>query len=83
MHATPPGVLILGIGNLLWADEGFGVRAEYLHRHWSFGENVRLADGGTQGIYLVQDIRDAQMLVVFDAVDYGLPPRHAQAGRGG
>jgi hydrogenase maturation protease len=76
MHATPPGVLILGIGNLLWADEGFGVRAvEYLHRHWSFGDHVRLADGGTQGIYLVQDIRDAQMLVVFDAVDYGLPPR--------
>jgi hydrogenase maturation protease len=74
MHATPPGVLILGIGNLLWADEGFGVRAvEYLHRHWSFGDHVRLADGGTQGIYLVQDIRDAQMLVVFDAVDYGLP----------
>ncbi|MFC1326060.1 MAG: hydrogenase expression/formation protein, partial [gamma proteobacterium symbiont of Ctena orbiculata] len=22
-----PNVLILGIGNLLWADEGFGVRA--------------------------------------------------------
>ncbi|NBC35227.1 HyaD/HybD family hydrogenase maturation endopeptidase [Novosphingobium sp. FSY-8] len=70
-----PNVLILGIGNLLWADEGFGVRAvEHLHRHWAFPPNVRLLDGGTQGIYLVQDIRDADMLVVFDAVDYGLPP---------
>lgn len=77
-HERPdarPSVLILGIGNLLWADEGFGVRAvEHLHRYWSFDDNVRLADGGTQGIYLVQDIRDADMLVVFDAVDYGLPP---------
>ncbi|EGD60638.1 hydrogenase expression/formation protein [Novosphingobium nitrogenifigens DSM 19370] len=75
MQATTPAVLVLGIGNLLWADEGFGVRAvEHLHRHWAFADNVRLADGGTQGIYLVQDIREADILVVFDAVDYGLPP---------
>ena len=67
--------LILGIGNLLWADEGFGVRAvDELHRHYAFGENVRVMDGGTQGIYLVQHIREADILVVFDAVDYGLEP---------
>jgi hydrogenase maturation protease len=69
-----PSVLILGIGNLLWADEGFGVRAlESLQRHHEFPPNVRLMDGGTQGIYLVQHIREADILVVFDAVDYGLP----------
>ncbi len=71
---TPPGVLILGIGNLLWADEGFGVRAlEHLQQHYDFPDHVRLLDGGTQGIYLVQHIREAEILVVFDAVDYGLP----------
>jgi len=70
-----PSVLVLGIGNLLWADEGFGVRAvEHMHRHYRFPENVRLIDGGTQGIYLVQNIREADILVVFDAVDYGLEP---------
>jgi len=75
----PTQVLILGIGNILWADEGFGVRAlEALHRNYTFERpgvesNVRLMDGGTQGIYLVQDVRDANILVVFDAVDYGLP----------
>ncbi|MCJ2182801.1 HyaD/HybD family hydrogenase maturation endopeptidase [Novosphingobium sp. 1949] len=70
-----PSVLVLGIGNLLWADEGFGVRAvEHLHRHWEFPENVRLLDGGTQGLYLIQTIREADVLVVFDAVDYGLEP---------
>ena len=70
-----PKVLILGIGNLLWADEGFGVRAvEELHRLYGFPPNVRVMDGGTQGIYLVQHIREADILVVFDAVDYGLPP---------
>ncbi|MCU7830330.1 MAG: HyaD/HybD family hydrogenase maturation endopeptidase [Candidatus Thiodiazotropha sp. (ex Myrtea sp. 'scaly one' KF741663)] len=72
--ATAPSVLILGIGNLLWADEGFGVRAlETLQRSYEFPDNVRLLDGGTQGIYLVQHIREAEILVVFDAVDYGLP----------
>jgi hydrogenase maturation protease len=75
MVQAPPTALILGIGNLLWADEGFGVRAvEALHAQYAFGPNVRLLDGGTQGIYLVQHIREAQVLVVFDAVDYGLPP---------
>ncbi|MEW8506402.1 MAG: HyaD/HybD family hydrogenase maturation endopeptidase [Candidatus Thiodiazotropha sp.] len=69
-----PDVLILGIGNLLWADEGFGVRAlESLQRNYRFPANVRLLDGGTQGIYLVQHIRESDILVVFDAVDYGLP----------
>ena len=70
---TQPNVLILGIGNLLWADEGFGVRAvESLKRHYKFDGNVTVMDGGTQGIYLVQNIREADILVVFDAVDYGL-----------
>lgn len=74
LSTETPRVLILGIGNLLWADEGFGVRTlEHLHRHYSFPTNVQLLDGGTQGIYLVQNVREADILVVFDAVDYGLP----------
>ncbi len=81
--ADTPSVLILGIGNLLWADEGFGVRAvEELHRGWSFPDNVRLMDGGTQGIYLVQHIREADLLVVFDAVDFGLAPGSLKLAEG-
>lgn len=68
-------ILILGIGNVLWADEGFGVRAvEALHEQYEFPETVRLMDGGTQGLYLVQYVQAACRLLVFDAVDYGLPP---------
>ena len=73
--AAELNMLILGIGNILWADEGFGVRAvEEMQRRYRFPENVRLLDGGTQGIYLVDQVRAADVLVVFDAVDYGLPP---------
>ncbi|WP_370318484.1 HyaD/HybD family hydrogenase maturation endopeptidase [Oricola sp.] len=75
MRSRGTTVLILGIGNLLWADEGFGVRAvEELHRAYEFDDDVRVMDGGTQGIYLVQHVREADILIVFDAVDYGLPP---------
>ena len=67
--------IILGIGNILWADEGFGVRAvEHLNQHYEFDENVKLLDGGTQGIYLVQYVEEADILVVFDAIDYDLQP---------
>ena len=67
--------LILGIGNVLWADEGFGVRCvEHLNQNFVFPEHVELLDGGTQGIYLVQHVQECDVLIVFDAIDYGLEP---------
>lgn len=66
-------VLVLGIGNVLWADEGFGVRCvETLAQNYVFPDHVTLMDGGTQGIYLVQHVQAADILIVFDAIDYGL-----------
>ncbi len=68
-------VLVLGIGNVLWADEGFGVRCvEEMARNWAFPDNVKLLDGGTQGLYLLPFLEEADTLIVFDAVDYGLEP---------
>lgn len=67
-------VLILGIGNVLWADEGFGVRCvEALADTHALPGNVRLLDGGTQGLYLLPFLEEADALIVFDAIDYGLP----------
>ncbi len=68
-------ILVLGIGNLLWADEGFGVRCvEALNAGWSFPSQVTLMDGGTQGLYLLPYVQEADCLLVFDAVDYGDTP---------
>ncbi len=73
MKQTP--ALVLGIGNVLWADEGFGVRCvETLHERWELPFGVRLLDGGTQGLYLVNDVADAERLLVLDAIDFGDPP---------
>jgi hydrogenase maturation protease len=68
-------VLVLGIGNLLWADEGFGVRCvEALAAGWSLPPEVCVMDGGTQGLYLLPYVQAARRMIVFDAVDYGLAP---------
>ena len=68
-------ILVLGIGNILWADEGFGVRTvERLAADWWFPDTVTLMDGGTQGLYLLPHLEAADALIVVDAIDYGLPP---------
>ncbi|WP_079432604.1 HyaD/HybD family hydrogenase maturation endopeptidase [Zoogloea sp. LCSB751] len=70
-----PRILVLGIGNLLWADEGFGVRCvEALAERYALPDNVTAMDGGTQGLYLLPYVEEAQRLLVFDAVDYGDAP---------
>ncbi|MCU0977286.1 MAG: HyaD/HybD family hydrogenase maturation endopeptidase [Steroidobacteraceae bacterium] len=68
-------ILVLGIGNLLWADEGFGIRAaEEFVRRYEPHERVTVLDGGTQGLYLLPHVQAASHLLVFDAIDYGLEP---------
>jgi hydrogenase maturation protease len=68
-------VLVLGIGNVLWADEGFGVRAvEALHQAFAFPPDVLLIDGGTLGLNLLEYVAAARRVLVFDAIDFGLVP---------
>ncbi len=70
-----PSVLVLGIGNVLWADEGFGVRAvEALHERYALPPDVTLMDGGTQGLVLLADVTAHRHVLVFDAVDFGDAP---------
>lgn len=68
-------VLVLGIGNLLWADEGFGVRAiEAFHHQFEDHPNLRLLDGGTLGHYLINEIMDAKRILLFDCCDLKASP---------
>jgi len=68
-------ILVLGIGNVLWADEGFGVRAvEAFHERFEVPPGVSVVDGGTQGVYLLDHVCAARCAIVFDTIDFGLPP---------
>jgi hydrogenase maturation protease len=81
--AKTESILVLGIGNVLWADEGFGVRCvEQLNEMWDLGPDVRVMDGGTQGLYLVPYVSESAHVLVLDAVDFGDPPGALRVVRG-
>ncbi|MFZ5569302.1 MAG: HyaD/HybD family hydrogenase maturation endopeptidase [Thermodesulfobacteriota bacterium] len=62
-------ILILGVGCILYTDEGFGVRVvEELERRYEFPENVTLMDGGVLGLNLLGVISDADRLIVVDVI---------------
>ena len=75
--------LVIGIGNILWADEGFGVRCvEEFSRAFCAGDDVTVMDGGTQGLALVNELSESRRILIFDAVDVGLQPAETVVIRG-
>ena len=67
-------ITVLGIGNTILSDEGFGVRVvEYLQKNFTFPENVALIDGGTLGVELEHFIIGTQKLLIIDSIDGGAP----------
>jgi hydrogenase maturation protease len=67
--------LVLGLGNLLWADEGFGVRAvEALNAAWRFPDGVDLIDGGTQGMGLLELVCTSPRVLILDCADLRAAP---------
>lgn len=62
-------ILILGVGNILYTDEGFGVRvAEELDQKYVFSPNVDILDGGTLGTRLIGPIMESDYLIIVDIV---------------
>ncbi len=64
-----PEIMILGIGCILYSDEGFGVRVvEKMERLYEFSDNVQLVDGGVLGVHLLGVISKPDHLIVVDAI---------------
>ncbi len=62
-------IIVLGLGNLLYGDEGFGcTAAKRLLESKSWTDEVEIVDGGTQGLYLLDFIESADRLILIDAV---------------
>jgi hydrogenase maturation protease len=70
-----PHIMILGVGNILFSDEGFGIRLiEKLIDLFEFPENISIVDGGVLGMNLLGIISQADHLIVVDAVRNGGNP---------
>ena len=68
----PAPVLVLGVGNILMRDEGFGVRTvEALQKREDIPQGVELLDGGTAGHDLIDAIENRKKIIVVDCVRGG------------
>jgi len=66
--------LVLGVGNILLADEGAGVHAmRYLEEHYDLPDTTFI-DAGTLSFTLAADIAAADNMVVFDAAQLDAEP---------
>ena len=69
---APPRVTVLGVGNVLLTDEGFGVRvAEALDAAYDFPDDVQVLDGGTLGMELLRFVTGTEKLLILDALQEG------------
>lgn len=68
-------IVVLGVGNLLMTDEAVGVRAvEALQARYRLPESVRVIDGGTAGMELLESLEGLDKLIIIDAVRANQPP---------
>lgn len=67
--SSPRSLLVLGLGNLLCADDGLGVRAvEAIKRGYKVPNNTRVLDGGTLGLSLLSVFDGADDVILVDAI---------------
>jgi hydrogenase maturation protease len=65
--AEAGSILVLGVGNLLRCDEGFGVHVvQHLSQQYRPGANVQILDGGTGANALLGAILECDHLIVVD-----------------
>lgn len=70
----PPTVLILGVGNLLLKDDGFGVHFIKALEGTSFPGNIQMLEAGTVSHQLIPLLHSLDHLIVIDVVEAGDTP---------
>jgi hydrogenase maturation protease len=70
-----PEVMILGIGSILFSDDGFGIQViQKIEKEYEFPDNVLVVDGGVLGINLLGVISKPRHLIVVDTMrNHGTP----------
>lgn len=62
-------VIIIGVGNILFADEGIGVyAAKYLEENFEFTPAVEIIDGGVLGFQLIHYYQSYERVIILDTV---------------
>ena len=68
-------IVLLGVGNILLTDEGFGVHVvNQLREDYVFNPPITILDGGTMGMELLTYMRGMTKLLLVDAINGGDVP---------
>src|SRR5690606_30828756 len=67
-------ILVLGVGNVLLQDEGFGVHLVREMAAMEWPPQVEFIDGGTAGLELIHLLEGASLLIVVDSLDAQVEP---------
>ncbi len=63
-------MVILGIGNVLQKDDGLGVYASsYLKENYTFSEDVKIINGGVEGINLFSVLEQNSTVLILDSIE--------------
>lgn len=61
--------LLIGVGNVLFMDEGVGVyAAKYLENNYSFDDSLEIIDGGVLGFKLMALFQEYDNVIILDTV---------------
>jgi len=61
--------IVIGVGNLLFKDEGVGIlAAKYLEENYEFEGNLEIMDGGTLGFKLMTYFQEYDNVIILDTV---------------
>lgn len=61
--------IVIGVGNLLFKDEGVGIlAAKYLEENYDFEGDIEIIDGGTLGFKLMTYFQDYDNVIILDTV---------------
>lgn len=66
--------MVLGIGNIIMGDEGFGLHVIRRLKEIGMPESIVLEEGGVGGFNLLNDLQGIDRLVVVDIMMLPLPP---------
>lgn len=73
--AKEPRILVVGVGNILHGDDGFGVEVARRLADLDLPAGVTVTETGIGGMHLVHELMAGfDGLIVIDAVDHGRPP---------
>lgn len=62
-------VAVIGVGNILFCDEGVGVYASrYLRENYRFTPSIEIVDGGTLGFNLMEYLFDYDRVLLLDTL---------------